>query len=75
MLNKSKMSKKLTDVVTIKELEEMNEWWKNSIMLSFGESEKLKMNYFISWHKWFNIISTYEVVERCIIAQKSNLRN
>ena len=34
------------------DLEDMNETWKKSTLLSFGANRKFVMNGLISWHLW-----------------------
>ena len=55
---KSNTLENATRVVIIKELEEINEGWKFSKMISLGASKKLKMNTFILWYKWVDKTNT-----------------
>ena len=55
---KSNTLENSTRIVIIKELEEINEGWKFSTMISLGASKKLKMNTFMLWYKWVDKTNT-----------------
>ena len=51
-------------LVSLYQLETMNERWGKHTIISFTTMKKTKMNSFISWHKWIEDALNDDVVKR-----------
>ena len=64
----------MTGIATMKELEVINKGWKNCTMISLRTSRKMKMNLFMSCHKWADIALNNELAKGCMLIQISENR-
>ena len=62
-------------LVSLYQLEIMNERWKNHTIISFATMKKTKMDSFISWYKWIEDALNDDVLKRYQLLQLKNNRS